>query len=242
MATEQKYFSLRGDGALRKRAAGAQYRKVGNVREAVITLTQETIDLKSTGNTAGTIAEDVISREATIKLTLDSQSLENTALGLAGTVVDIPAVTDGTFDLPALKAGQLFKLPSAAIETLNIAGKTAGVDYKLTAYAGVVEALKDIAAVAGCTYTSKAYQAIGLFTGADDEYQFMLWSDKSKRTYEVLRVKLNPGEHQLISDQYGQIALEGKLLVDPDVDTSSLPAAIKSLGGFVRVSDASAAV
>lgn len=238
MTTTNKYFKLSGDGALRKRLA-AVYGNRGNIKEASISLTQETIKLKSTGNVSGTLAEEVISREATFKIVLQSQSIDNAALAFQSTVSQIAATTGTTFALPSMLAGDIFKLTHAKVSNVVLGALVAGVDYKLTAYAGIVEALRVIPATPGCSYDSAAYSALGMFVGADDEYQFLFWSDASKRVLELLRMKLSPGQYDLISNDFGEITLEGSLLVDPDVDTSTLPADLKALGGFMRLADAS---
>lgn len=237
--TEQKYFALRGDGYLKLRNSTEQYRPVGNQNAARLSLSEEVLTIVSKGNKSGTIAREVVGSTVAFSLELDSQSLANTALGLKGDVKTIAAKTDNAFDLPALKAGEVFKLPHAKVSNVSIGALAEGVDYAVTAYAGIIKALKDIAATPGGTYANAEYVAIGVFTAPDQEFSYLLHSDRSKRVYEMLRLKFTPGQHDLVSDQFGRITLEGELLIDESVDTSTLPAEIKALGGYVRLADGS---
>lgn len=237
--TEQKYFALRGDGYIKRRGGTEQYRPVGNQNAARINLSEEVITLVSRGNKSGTVAREVVGSTAAVSLELDSQSFANTGLGLKGDVKTIAAGTGNTFDLPALKAGEVFKLPHAKVSNVVAGALVEGTNYQVVGYAGIVKALVDIAATTGCTYDNAAYQALGVFTAPDEEFSYLLHSDRSKRVYELLRLKFTPGQHDLISDQFGRITLEGELLLDESVDTSDLPAEIKELGGYVRLADGS---
>lgn len=239
MTILHKYFTLSGDGFLRKRAPGQNYRPLGNLPEAVIALEQETAELKSTGNVSGTLAEDVTSSSATLRIVMNSQAFENAALALQGALAEIPAGEDLAFTYPVIKAGEVVKLPHVKISNVAITGKTLGVDYSILPGGVGIQAITDnAAAIPACSYDHAAYRAIGLRTGEADEFQFLFYSTKSKRVYEVLRFKLNPGEHSLISTDFGTITLEGKLLLDETVATdASLPAEIKALGGYVRLAE-----
>lgn len=237
---EQKYFTLRGDGFLKQRGVtGAQLRPVGNQNAVSITLNEEVLTIKSKGNKSGTVAREVLDATAEFTAEFDSQSLENTALGLKAEVKTIAAGTGNDFDLPALKEGEAFKLPYGKVSNVVIGSLVAGVDYKVIAHSGLIIALKDCAATAGGTYDNASHKALGVYTAADAEFTYVLYSDKSKRTYEVLRLKFSPGQHDLISDQMGKITLKGEILIDDTVDGSDLPTEIKELGGFVRVTDGS---
>lgn len=232
MALNQKLFALRGDFSSRIAGTATVFTPFLNATEGSISMTVETIKQKSNGDTPGIIAEDEVSREATLTLTVQSRHKENLKKMLYANSVEVAAAEDVAFTLPAGKAGDIVKLPAANITDTNFGTLVEGVDYKLKPRSGAIEYLKDVAAATPGTFSNGAYTNFGFFSANSIELEILFTSENSGHCYLLYRVKLSPAAAmQLVSDgnEYGSAQLTGTLLNNPSAPTDG------NLGQYGRV-------
>ncbi|PPE69504.1 hypothetical protein IS481_14750 [Caldimonas thermodepolymerans] len=214
--SKPQYYSLKGDFFIRKRSdPTAKPFYFGNAAAATFSMTRETVTLRSSGNESGDLAVEEVSKSATLSITGNNLEARNLAMYLYGTVQAQAEATAQTFTLPALKDGEMFKLPHVNVSDVEIEDLTEGEDFKVLAAGGVVVALKDIAASAAGTYDAGEAQALGVFTTDGDEYEVTYVSERTGKTIVIHRWKPNPASaFELISNEFAAPVLEGPVLLD----------------------------
>lgn len=73
--TDHKYQTMRGSFAIRKRGVG-NYREMGNVADAELTMNIDYVTLESADDDRGTEAKEETKRTVMLKLTANSQATE----------------------------------------------------------------------------------------------------------------------------------------------------------------------
>jgi hypothetical protein len=220
-----------------------------NAAELSIELKVETIEQKeSRTGQGGIIARAPKSKEAKIKLKLTSFNKRNLAMALYGTALDVAgatatneliatAVTGGSYALKYQNVTTFTSLIDSAGTPVTL---VAGTDFTVDLVYGRINILttaKTTAAVfpLKATYTYGAVENIALFMTAPPERFLRLEgvnvSEGNKATLtELYRVVFDPIKNlDMISDKFGEIELEGTLLID----TAKI--GDPALGGFGRM-------
>lgn len=198
---KQKFAQLRGDFALRNKTLGELvFTPVFSAATAALTPSVTTEKVPSTGNKRGTIYTYETDRSLTLSITAKSRHLYMLEKYLLGTSVSRPAGA-GTFDLPALKSGQLIDLPAKNITSFSATGLVNGVDYELFANSGVVQALKDCIAVTGCPFEHGEYDEVGVFNAEAQHFEIMFFSEDTGQSYKLFDGLLVPsGDFNLVQE------------------------------------------
>lgn len=215
MATTQQYFTMKGDFFIKERGVAGFPHYLGNIADANLGMTIESVSLQSTGNESGELASEEVSRTATFAMTMNSITASNLAIQLYGSVQAQEAVTAQAFALPALKAGEMFRLGHVKVSNVEIGALVDGVDYKLHAGSGAIVALKDIVATPSGTYDAGVATAIGVFSGTAKEYEVTYISGKTGKTIVIHRWKPDPAQAiNLISNEFAAMEISGPALID----------------------------
>jgi hypothetical protein len=228
--SNKQYHSLKGDFFIRDAgsAATVPFKYVGNVSAASFGMTRETVQLTSSGNDAGTLAEEETARDATLSLTLNAIQKQNLAIALYGNTVAQTAGTAATVTLPVLAAGDAFPLAHINVSNVVVTGKTAGVDYKLRAKSGVIEILTPFAAGVEVTYDHGTADAVGVFTQNAKEYEVLYASESGGMRVRFSRWQPAPATAlALISTEIASLEVAGSLLKVEGGD--------QTFGGFAKV-------
>lgn len=196
-----KFAQLRGDFALRNKTTGeVVFTPVFDATTASLTPTVNTEKVPSTGNKRGTIFAYETDRSLTLSITAKSRHRYMLEKYVLGTTVTRPAGT-GTFDLPALKEGQLIDLPAKNITSFTAAGLVEGVDYERFAKSGVIQALKDTVAVAGCPFEHGEYDEVGVFNAEAQKFEILFFSEATGQSYKLFDGLLVPsGDYTLVQE------------------------------------------
>jgi len=212
----QKYLRLRGDFYAAERLAGgavAPYAFVGNVPKAGISMSIETIKLKSSGNTPGTLAEEETDRSAELAQTLNSVTAANLARVLFGNVVAQTAAEDVAVDLGDLAAGDTVLLPRVNVLAGTFGSLVEGTDYTLDKKGGMFTALTALTDVTG-TIDCGAAEAVGLLVTDGKEYSLRFVSNRGV-VVDLYRWKPSPASNfPLVSDEFAEFEISGTLLLD----------------------------
>lgn len=196
-----KFAQLRGDFALRNKTTGEiVFSPVFDATTGALTPTISTEKVPSTGNKRGTIFAYETDRALSLSITAQSRHLYMFEKHMLGTSVTRPAGT-GTFDLPALKTGQMIDLPAKNITSFTATGLVEGVDYELFAKTSVVQALKDTVAVTGCTFEHGEYDEIGVFNAEAQHFEILFFSEATGQSYKFYDGLLVPsGDFTLVQE------------------------------------------
>lgn len=216
-----KYMSLKGDFHIAERdanGAAADYITVGNTPAAQMSMTVETVELKSSGNTPGTLASEEVSREAELSVTFNNTEAANLARVLYGPVADQAAAQNVAVNLGDLAAGQTVLLPrvnvtAGAFTKTGAVALVEGTDYVLDKVGGMFKALVALTGVSG-TVDCAAAKSVGILANSGKEYAVRFVSNKGV-VVDLYRWKPAPATNfALISDEFAAFEVSGKVLVD----------------------------
>ena len=237
-------FSFQGKIWLAIRNAQGQYQKqvwVGNAPSLQLQLQTETTDkMESYSGNRNQIGRLDRGKTATISMTLDEWTPANLAMGFYGEQITIATSTVTDEALPTgLVAGEVVRLAypfvSDVVLEANATPLVEGTDYRIESEnAGLIEILADQAGPVTADYQYAAASAVTMFTTRPEERWLLLDginTDNNERVIlELYRCKFNPfGQIDLITDEYGNLPIEGSVLFDP------INAQDSDLGGFGRV-------
>lgn len=215
MAIKQEYYTIGGDFFLKERGSLLLPEYMGDVGEASIDMSIETVSLQSSGNETGELAIEEVSRTSAFKAKPNSITAANISRFVYGNIVPQAAATALTFALPVMKAGQLFRLGYVNVSNVEVGSLVAGVDYTLRAKSGAIVALRDLAATPDGTFDAAAGSAIGIMSAAAREYEITFISEKTGKTVVIYRWKPNPAEtFNLISKEFASLSVSGPCLLD----------------------------
>lgn len=214
---QPKYLSLKGEVFSRIRGSNGVYEPFFNIESGQLTMSRETSELTSNGNTSGTLASDEISRSMAFNLTVNSLHKENMQKSLYANSREVGAAEDVAYTLPAGPAGSLADLGRSNITEATFGTLVEGVDYSLSAKNGTIEYLKPIVETPG-TFSHDKFTELGVFSAEDLELELLYISKRSSHTYQFYRAKFNPAQAlDLVSSgsNYATLPLSGTMLVDP---------------------------
>lgn len=236
-------FSFQGKVWLAIRNAQGQYQKqvwVGNSPSLQLQLQTETTDkMESYSGNRNQIGRLDRGKTATISMTLDEWTPENLAMGFYGEQVSIATGTVTDEALPtSLKAGDVVRLAnpfaSSIVLEANATPLVEGTDYRIeSGNASLIEILADQVDPVTADYEYAAANAVTMFTTRPKERWLLLdginTENDERVILELYRCKFNPfGQIDLITDEYGNLPIEGSVLFDP------INAPNSNLGGFGR--------
>lgn len=219
-----KFAQLRGDFALRNKTTGEiVFTPVFDAATASLTPSVSTEKVPSTGNKRGTAFAYETDRSLTLSITAKSRHLYMLEKYMLGTSVTRPAGT-GTFDLPALKKGQLIDLPAKNITSFSATGLVDGVDYELFAKSGIVQALKDCVAVTGCPFENGEFDEIGVFNAEAQNFEILFYSEATGQSYKLYDGLLVPsGDFTLVQESgIGEAPVTFELAEDRNAPVDAL--------------------
>lgn len=236
-------FSFQGKIWLATRTSAGKFEKqvwVGNAPTLQLQMSTENATMmESYSGNRNQIGDLDLGKTATVNMTLTDWTPENLALGFYGEQVDLPTDTVTDEALPtSIVAGDVIRLDSNFVSDVvleaNATPLVEGTDYRIeSAAAGLIEFLADQADPVTADYSAAAANAVTMFTTRPQERWLLLdginTDNNEPVVLELYRVKFRPfGDTNLITNEYGELTLEGSALFD------QLNAANSNLGGFGR--------
>jgi hypothetical protein len=208
-----KFAQLRGDFALMNLTRGETvFTPVFDATTGSLTPTVSTEKVPGTGNKRGTIYTYETDRTLSLAITAKSRHKYMLEQYLLGASKVVPEGSNVTFDVPALKQGQIVELPAKNITDITLTGLVNGVDYELFAKTGVIQALKDTVAAAGCTLDHGEYDEIGVFSADAQRFAILFFSEATGQSYKMYNGLLVPsGDFSLVQESgigEGQVTFE----------------------------------
>jgi len=210
-------------------------RYIGNCNELTIGAEQEESTLTDyTTAGGGTYASSSIISTVPVTGTVYDYLPENLALAMLGTTTGVTAgtVTGESITAPAdlssgdrlVRTANLLDTAESVTLTSDPAGTTytADTDYTVTAAGVILLAAGGIADSADLliSYTKKASTVIEALTATSQEHELVydginIGSNGEPGVVVVPKFKLAPSEIPLISEDFGQLTLNGQALADP---------------------------
>jgi len=244
MAIDTRYFSFQGIVSLGTAGANAlEEYEVGNCPALSIDLTVETIE--HTESWSGQRLTDlrlIKAKKASIKMTLESFSLDNLALGLYGQTASRAAGTVTAESLGTVQAGMVYPLanPVGVSSVVVKDGASATVpasQYELDATFGALKVLDTAGTTMPWTvdYAYGAAKNVAMFLAAPSARRLRLRgvntaAGNAPVLVELHRVQFDPIKNlAMIQDDHGKLEFEGSVIADPT------KAGDPALGMFGRV-------
>lgn len=210
-----KYEVKRARVHLRK--AGTQtFRDINTVDAATYSFSEDKITKQSTNEVVGDVAKKTIKTSGTLSLTMGSTEWANFVVAVRARESAQGAVAAAQFVLPALKAGEQFKLPHTNISAVAIPGKSEGVHFTLYK-SGLIKALVDMPAeTPDCSYSAGLAKRAAIAAGGETEYEVLV--DDILNTELHTFYKWTPDLPQNIAlikpTEFGTYEVSGSLLLD----------------------------
>lgn len=197
-----KFAQLRGDFALMNLTRGETvFTPVFDATTGSFTPNVTTEKVPGTGNRRGTIYTYETDRSATLSITAKSRHKYMLEQYMMGDSRVVAAATGVSFNLPAMKKGQIIDLPAKNITNITAGSLVNGVDYELFAKTGVVQALQDTAAVTGGSLDHGEYDEIGIFSAEAQHFAILFFSEATGQSYKLYKGLLVPsGDFQLVQE------------------------------------------
>lgn len=230
MAIDTRYFSFQGIVTLGTTGSNAlEEYEVGNCPALSIDLAVETIEhTESWSGQRMTDLRLIKSKKASIKMTLESFSLDNLALGLYGQTASRAAGTVTAESLGTVQAGMVYPLANpVGVSSVVVKDGTdtdvSETKYELDATFGMLKVLD----TTGTTmpwkvdYAYAAAKNVGMFLVNPPARRLRLRGVNTAQSnapvlVELYKVQFDPIKNlALIQDDLGKLEFEGSVLADP---------------------------